>query len=208
MSESRTHRWRPPFSVRTHVFGLILVTLLPLLAFSAFLVIRSAEHEQEILAADVQDRTRATARDIERELGNLRSQLFLVVNAGDLQPGNFAALYARATAALGQRGMAVVLSQPDGTEVLDTRLPLGAALPDNPDRDAIRQVALSAVPYVSNLTIDPVTRAPEVMIHVPLMQQGKVAYVASLNVMPSLEAVLARQQVPASWIATISDRRG
>ena len=111
-----------------------------LLAFSAFLVIRSAEHEQQLLAATVQDRTRAAARDIEREIGNLRSQLFVVANAGALEPDNFAALYARATAALGQRGLALVLSQPDGKEVLDTRLPLGAALPDNPDLAGVRQV--------------------------------------------------------------------
>jgi signal transduction histidine kinase len=208
MSESRTRPLRPPFSVRAHVFGLILVTLLPLLAFSAFLVIRSAEHEQEILASAVQDRTRAAARDIERELGNLRSQLFVVANAGEVQPGNFAALYARAIAVLGPRGMAVVLSQPDGKEVLDTRLPLDATLPDNPDTEAIRHVADSGVPYVSNLTVSPVTHAPDVMVNVPLMQQGKVAYVASLNVMPAIDAILARQQLPPSWIATISDRRG
>jgi signal transduction histidine kinase len=190
------------------MLGLILVILLPLLAFGAFLVLRSAEHEQQILAATVQDRTRAAARDIEREIGNLRSQLFVVANAGELQPGNFAAFYARATTALGQRGLALVLSEPDGKEVLDTRLPLGVTLPDNPDLRAVRQVADSGLPYVSDLTVSPVTHLPVVMIHVPAMQNGKVAYVASLDVMPSLEAILARQQLPEDWLATIVDRRG
>jgi signal transduction histidine kinase len=208
MSESHRRRLRPPYTVRTHVLGLILVTLLPLLAFSAFLVIRSAEHEQEILAAAVQDRTRAAARDIERELGNLRGQLFIVANAGDLQPGSFAALYSRATAALGQRGLALVLSEPDGKEVLDTHLPLDAALPANPDLQAIRQVADRGVPYVSDLTLNPVSHTQSVMIHVPVMRQGKVAYVASLDVMPALERILARQQLPNAWIATLSDRHG
>jgi signal transduction histidine kinase len=208
MSESRWQRLRPPYAVRTHVLGLILVTLLPLLAFSAFLVIRSAEHEQAILAATVQDRTRAAARDIERELANLRSQLFIVANAGESQPGNFALLYARASATLGQRGLALVLSEPDGKEVLNTRHPLDAPLPDNPDRQAVRQVADSGIPYVSDLTISPATHAHSVMIHVPVMQNGKVAYVASLDVMPSLEQILARQQLPADWLATLADREG
>jgi signal transduction histidine kinase len=208
MSESRWRRLRPPFSVRTHVLGLILVTLLPLLAFSAFLVIRSAEHEQAILAAAVQDRTRAAARDVEREIGNLRSQLFVIANAGELQLGNFAELYARATAALGQRGLALVLSEPDGKEVLDTRLPLDAPLPNNPDRQAVRQVADSGMPYVSDLTLNPVTHKPVVMINVPVMQKGKVAYVAGLDVMPTLEQILASQQLPSGWLATIDDRNG
>ena len=51
MSESPRRRLRTPFSVRTHVIGLILVVLLPLLAFGAFLVLRTAEHEQALLAA-------------------------------------------------------------------------------------------------------------------------------------------------------------
>jgi signal transduction histidine kinase len=190
------------------VIGLILVALLPLLAFSTFLVLRSAEHEQALLAATVQDRTRAAARDIEREIGNLRSQLFVVANAGEAQPGNFAALYARATAALAHRGLALVLSDPDGKEVLDTNVPLGTPLPDNPDRRAVRQVADSGVPYVSDLTVNPVTRAPAVMVLVPVMQNGKVAYVASLDVMPVLEQMLARQQLPKDWLATINDRQG
>jgi signal transduction histidine kinase len=208
MSESRWRRLRPPFSVRTHVLGLILVILLPLLAFSAFLVLRSAEHEQQLLATTVQDRTRATARAFENELGNLRSQLFVIANANEPEPGNVAALYARANAALGQRGLALVLSEPDGKEVLDTRLPLGATPPDNPDLQAVRRVVESGQPYVSNLMTSPVTHAPAVMIHVPVMQKGKVAYVASLDVMPVLGQILARQQLPSDWLATLNDRRG
>jgi signal transduction histidine kinase len=208
MSDSSGRRVRQALSVRTYVLGLILVILLPLLAFSAFLVIRSAEHEQQLLAATVQDRTRAAARDVEREIGNLRSQLFVVANAGALEPDNFAALYARATAALGQRGLALVLSAPNGKEVLDTRLPLGAALPDNPDLAGVRQVVEQGEPYVADLTVSPVTHAPVVMIHVPAMQDGHVAYVASLDLMPMLAPLLARQQLPADWLAVIVDREG
>lgn len=208
MSESRWRRLQPPFAVRTHVLGLILVILLPLLAFSSFLVIRSAEHEQELLAATVQDRTRAAARDIERELASLRSQLFVIANAGDLPPDSFATLYTRATAALGPRGLALVLCTPDGKEVLDTRIPLGAALPDNVDLRAVRRVADSGNPYVSDLTVSPVTHAPVVMIHVPIMQNGKVAYVASLDVMPVLQQILSSQQLPSDWLATLSDGQG
>ena len=208
MSESRGRPSRSPLSVRVHVLGLILVILLPLLVFSAFLVIRSAEHEQQILAATVQDRTRAAARDIERELSNLRSQLFVIANAGVLEPGSFAELYARATTALGQRGLALVLSQPDGKEVLNTRLPLGAVLPENSDAAAVRQVVVSGQPYVSDLTLSSITRAPVVMMHVPVMEDGHVEYVASLDVMPMLESILALQQLPPDWLATIADRRG
>ena len=153
---------RPPFSVRTHVFGLILVTLLPLLAFSAFLVIRSAEHEQEILAAAVQDRTRAAARDIERELGNLRSQLFVVANAGRVCSR---AISPRSTRApprrWGRAAWRLVLSQPDGKEVLDTRLPLDARAAGQPGpRGDPRRSRPAASSMSSDLTVSPVTTRP------------------------------------------------
>jgi signal transduction histidine kinase len=208
MSKGRWHGSRPPRSVGTYVLGLILVTLVPLLAFSAFLVIRSAEHEQQILADAVQHRTRAAARDIEGEIGNLRSKLFVIANAAEPQPAYFAAFRARAIAALAPHALSLVLSAPDGTEVLDTHLPVDTAMPDNPDREAVRHVADTGVPYVSDLVIDSVTHAPIVTINVPVMRNGKVVYVASLNMLPLLETVLARQQLPAGWLATINDRRG
>ena len=87
MSEGQRRRLRLPLSVRTHMLGLILATLVPMLAFSAFLAIRAAEHEQALLAATVQDRTRAAARDLEQELTSLRALLFAVANTGNVSPG-------------------------------------------------------------------------------------------------------------------------
>jgi signal transduction histidine kinase len=208
MSKGRWDGLRPPRSVSTHVLGLILVTLVPLLAFSAFLVIRSAEHEQQLLANTVQDRTRAAARDIEGEIGSLRSKLLVAANAAEPQPANFAAFRARAATVLAPHTVALVLSEPDGKEVLDTSLSVGTPMPDNPDPQAVRRVVESGVPYVSDLVVNPVTHRPAVTINVPVMRGGKVIYVASLDVIPALEHILARQQLPAGWLATINDRHG
>src|SRR5690242_20641313 len=65
-------------SVRAHVIGLILVILTPLLAFSAFLVLRSAANEQDFMAATVRERTREAAAAIDHELGSLRTRLFML----------------------------------------------------------------------------------------------------------------------------------
>lgn len=199
---------RTPLSVRTHVLGLIIVVVVPLLAFSAFLVIRSAEHEQEILGATVRDRARAVARSLEGELAGLRSQLFILANSTVVEPGNLGELRARANAVFGQRNLAFVLSGPDGKEILDTRLPPDAPLPDSPDKQSIHYVTDWGLPSVSDLTRSPKTHAPAVMIHVPVLRQGTVAYVASLDVMPALERVLEQQQLPPGWLGTILDRQG
>lgn len=207
MSEGPSRRLRPPFSVSTYVLSLILVTLLPLLAFSAYLVLRSAEHEQAILAATVQDRTRAAARDLEQEISSLRARLF-VIASGEPAISTLPQLRARAAAVLGPGSADFVLSDPDGTEVLNTQLRPGAVLPRYPDLPALRRVATTGQPYISDYVANPADGEPWAAINVPVIQHGTVAYIASLNLIPLLEPVLRRQQLPPGWVAAINDRAG
>src|SRR5947209_20136984 len=69
---------RAPKSVRTYLVGLIFGVLLPLLGFSGFLVMRSAEREQDAIAATARNRTRIAATVIEDEISALRARLFLL----------------------------------------------------------------------------------------------------------------------------------
>lgn len=208
MKEGPSRHSRQPFSVRTLVISLILATLLPLLAFSAYLVLRSARHEQELLATLTHDRARTMARDLEQELSNLRARLFVIADAAPESPDMLAQLRARALAVLAPDAQPFVLSQPDGADVLDTRFPPGARLPANPDPAAVRRVVASGEPVVSNLVIDPTDHEPWVAINVPVIGHGKVLYVASLNVAPILTPMLKNQHWPPGWVAAIADANG
>ncbi len=99
-----------PRSVRTYLVGLIFGVLLPLLAFSGFLVIRSAEREQDAIAAAARTRTRIAATVIEDEIGALRGRLFLLAGGIGLQASDLREFHNRAKAAFG--GMTVILSDP------------------------------------------------------------------------------------------------
>ena len=199
---------RAPFAVRTYVFGLIVVVLVPLLAFSGFLVIRSAQHEQELMAATVRERTRGSARAFERELGVLRDDLLVIANSEALSPGNLPALYARANDTPQRHGQMVVLSDAEGRELVNTLLPLDARLPDFPDPEAIRKVVATGLPYVSDLTISSASHQPVVMINEPILQNGRVAYIISMDVIPSLAQLATQLQLPQDWLITILDRNG
>lgn len=199
---------RRPFTVGTYVLGLIVAALIPLLGFSAYLVIRSAQHEQELLGATVRARTRGFARDFERELGTLRSNLFMLANVGAFEGEGFAAFYARAHDELRQRGMTIVLNDLDGNEVVNTSVPLGDPLPRSDDRDAVRHVVANGQPYVSDLTLSPATKKPVVWLNDPVFEGSSLAYVASMNVLPALTALLQQMQLPHGWIAVILDRHG
>jgi signal transduction histidine kinase len=201
-------RFSSPLSVRTCMVGLILAVVLPLLAFSAFLVLRSAEHEQEIMANTVRGRTQTAAATVDHELSLLRSHLFVLAASKYLQIGDLAAFHAQATEAASRHGMNVVLSDLTGQEIVNTRLPFGETLPMSTAADAIRRIVATGQPDISDLTIGAVSRRPVIAISIPVFRDDRLSYVLSLNVASRLPTILAQLDLPADWIVTIVDRRG
>jgi signal transduction histidine kinase len=199
---------RTPLSVRTQIVGLVLAVVVPLLAFSAFLVHRSAEHEQESMAGTVRERAQTASATIDHELSLLRARLFALAGSSYLQAGNFAAFHVQASQAVNVDGLRIVLSDLSGQEVINTRVPFGEKLPVTTDVDAIRRVVATGQPDISDLTRDAVTGEPVIAINVPVFRDDRLAYVLSLDVAPRIPRILARLELPKDWIAAVSDRKG
>ena len=196
------------FSVRTHVIGLILVVVIPLLAFGAFLVLRFALQEQDFMASTVRERTREAAAAIDHELGTLRSRLLVLAGSRYLQTGDLAAFHAEAAEAMQADGLSVAVSDSDGRELLNTRAGPGAPPGPAPDPEVIRQVAATLAPEVTRYTRDPVTGVRSIAISVPVLRDRRAIYVLSLDIAPWLPRMLADLNLPPDWLVTINDRAG
>jgi signal transduction histidine kinase len=196
------------FSVRAHVIGLILVIIAPLLAFSAFLVLRFAAHEQDFMASSVRERTREAAAAIDHELGALRTRLFILAGSGYLQTGDLTAFHAQALEAVSPDGLNVELSDPDGRELVNTRARRDTGFGMAADPAVIRHVATTLLPEISNLTKDTVTGETFIAISVPVLNNGRAVYVLSLNIAPLLPRILADLNLPPDWLVAIDDRAG
>ncbi len=197
---------RTPRSVHTYLVGLIVGALLPLLGFSGFLVIRSAQNEQDALATMARNRTRIATSAIEDELGSLRARLFLLAGGMSTRTGDLGEFHARAKEAFG--GMTVILTTAAGQEVINTSVPYGEALPDNPDQAMIRHVAETLQPFVADMSRDQTSRQPVVTINVPITRANRLVYVLSLDILSTLPRILAELDLPRGWVAAIFDRRG
>lgn len=200
--------WSSCLSVRNHVVGLILVIVAPLLAFNAFLVLRSASHEQEVMAETVRQRTREAAAAIDHELGTLRSRLFVLAGSHDIQAGNFEGFRTQAIEVAKPYDLSVVLTDLAGQQLVNTRAAVGAPLPMSADMEAIRQVAETGQPNVSNLTWGAVTGEFYIAVNVPVLRDGRLTYVLSLNIAPMLPKLMADLHLPAEWLVNIADRAG
>jgi signal transduction histidine kinase len=196
------------FTVRTHVLGLILVIVAPLLAFSAYLVLRSATHEQDVMANAVRERTREAAASLDHDLGALRTRLFMLAGSHSLLAGDFAAFRVQALDVTRPHGLSLVLSDLAGQELVDTRAEPDQTLPVSTDLEAIRRVVATGEPDVSELTRGAVTGEPFIAVNVPVLRDGRLSYVLSLNIAPMLAAMVAGLDLPAEWLVTIADRAG
>lgn len=199
---------RPRLSVRTHVVGLILVILMPLLAFGAFLVLRSAANEEHMMAATVREHTRQAAAAIDHDLGSLRTRLFMLAASHSLQTGDLATFRAEAVAAVTPDGLSLVLVDPAGQELINTRAGPEATLPMTPDPEAIRRAVDSHLPDMSNLKHDAVTDELCVALNVPVFRDGSLVYLLSLNIAPLLPRMVTDLHLPRDWLVTIADRAG
>jgi signal transduction histidine kinase len=197
---------RAPRSVRTYLVFLIIGVLLPPLLFGGFLVIRSAEHEQDVMATSVRNRTRIAAAAIEDELDTLRGRLFLLAGRLSLQTSDLNDFHKRAKEEFG--AMTVVLSSATGQEIVNTSVPYGQPLPDNPDQAATRYVAETQQPRIGDMSFDPLTHRPAITIDVPVTRDSRLVYVLSLDIMSTLPRLLAELDLPQGWVAGVFDREG
>ena len=190
------------------MIGLILVVVTPLLLFSAFLVLRSAEHEQEIMASTVRERTQVASSAIDNEIGAMRARLFILAASANLQIGHLDAFREQASDTALQMGLAVILSDPTGQELVDTHVLPNEPLPMMTDLDAIHRVVATGQPDISNLTMDPVTHEFMIALSVPILRDGQLVYVLSFNIAPAMAQNLTELKLPPEWIVPIIDRRG
>ncbi len=197
---------RQPRSVHIYLVRMIAGVLLPLLGFSCFLVIRSAEHEQDATATMARNRTRIAAAAIEDELGSLRARLFLLAGELSLQTSDLNEFQTSAKKDFGD--MTVILSNAAGQEIVNSSVPYGLPLPVNPDQATVRQVAESQRPLIAGLPHDPIAHRPVTTINVPVSRDSQLVYVLSLDISSTLPRILGELDLPEGWIAAIFDQQG
>jgi signal transduction histidine kinase len=194
----------PP--VRAYVAILILAVTMPLLGFCAYLVLRSATHEQEVMGHMVQEQTRDAAAGIDRELAALRPRLFRLGSSQYLLHDDLERFQAQAEEMVGQDGLGVVLSDTQGRTILTAGTT--ASLTVKPDPDALRGVVASGRPNVSDMVRDTDTGRLFIFLNAPVMREGQMAYILSLDVEPLLPRYINDLGLPPNWIITISDQVG
>ena len=197
--------------LRSHLIILVLVAVLPLLAFSVILLGLAADSERNATERGLRATGRAMGTAVDHTLDNAIGALELLATSDLIDAGDLAAFHVAAARALeAQPGwLSVAVVDPQGRQLLNTLQPTGTALPPPADTRTVSAVLAQRTPVVSDLISGDLPGRAHVVVAVPVLRNG----VLRGGLLTALDAttfvrVLQSQQLPNGWVAGIVDGRG
>jgi two-component sensor histidine kinase/PAS domain-containing protein len=188
---------------------LCLAIVVPVLALAGALATFYASAERDRLGQTALRAATAAMFALDRDLAGLIAATEVLSLSTELQSGDLDAFDSEARRVRDRLGVNVVMRDRASRQVVNTRLPRGAPLPQNPDFASDRRVLETGRPDISDLIEGAVTRAPLFIVNVPVIRDGAVEYLLNLSLPPERvrEAVRVGASVPG-WTVTVLDRDG
>ena len=200
------------FSLRTHLLVLVIGTLLPALAVAALLIARVIDDNRVAAEQELMASARAQATEIDRELSGTIRALQGLAQSDHLTTADFGAFRDQALRSLPEQPMwyALVLSRPDGQQIIDTALAEGEPLPAAVDPDVFARVITTHQPVIGDLRIGRIIKQPGFPVYVPVIRNGQVLYVLSaLITSKAFAEVLNREaKISDEWVRGVVDANG
>ena len=196
--------------LRSHLTVLVLGTLLPILIFTALLILLYHQQTRRVTEDGLEDTARALSMTLDREFGASIGALQVLATHDVLRTGNLRELDRIARGILASqkpRWDNIVLYDPMGRELVNLRVPFGTPLPATTDVELIERVVRPSTPGVSNLFRGRQSGKLLVRVAVPVIAQGSPRYVLGASVDPaSLTALVAQAPLPGGSLVAVLDR--
>ena len=193
--------------LRSHVLIIATATLLPIIVFTCLVVVllfqKMRDEQLQNLLGTARALSLALDRSFEKGIGTLNA----LATSRQLRDGDLKKFHeeSRRVLAAHEGAEAIVLVDPAGQQIINTRVPFGERLPRGGGAVAPR-VARSRAPAVSNLITGPVVKRPLVVVGVPVTFDGAVKYVLTMALSPAfLQTLLEQQCILSDSLCTVID---
>jgi signal transduction histidine kinase/ActR/RegA family two-component response regulator len=199
--------------LRSHLFLLVLATAVPLLAFALLASGLLVQHENENFVAAVKNRNRAFMSAVDAELKGSIVTLQALASSRRLAQGDLKGFHddARAVLTTQPNWLNVILLSADGRQLVNAATFPGEPLPAKPEESRSLQQAIATLsPAVGGVqSRGPFINRPGIPLRVPLVREGKLAYVLTALLKPeSFQALFESQHVPEGWVSGLVDAQG
>ncbi len=196
--------------LRSHLLLLAIGAVLPFVVFAATIAILLVERERQTFLHSAMERTRALMTAVDSELRGAATTLEAIATSRALHSGDLAAFHAEMIAVLASQPHwhNVVLAAPSGQQLANAVIPFGSALPIMADPETTQQVVETRAPAIGRLSEGRVIHRLGVPVRVPVLREGRVAYLVTAFVDPeSLSTLLKAQRLPEDWVLAVADRQ-
>ena len=200
----------PSVSLRKRLYFLVAVGILPLAAMAGIGLYALAQQQRGQTERAGLELARALATAVDAELRGIISVLEALATSIALDGPDLSRFRERADRVLATQPSwaAVMLADPVGKRILDTRFPPGASLPPLAESRSFEAVVRTREPVVGNL-VPGVAGALLFAVRVPVIRNGEVRFVLSGLVKPeTMLGVIKRQRAPDDWVISIFDANG
>lgn len=195
--------------ISAYLVLLVMATSLPVVISAAFLAYHFVAESSQLKKAEYEDRLRLMRNATELRIANIIEDLQILALSPSIASGNFADFRDHAIDAVRLiGGVAIVLYDPDGQQVVNTRLDLNAPLPKRVDFDVERRAIETGEPQVSGLQKAVLDGQPIVTIAVPVRIAGQNRYALNIGLTTSYLSGLMDQYVSAGLVGSIIDANG
>jgi signal transduction histidine kinase len=205
---------RSPLGIQARLMALAAVTALPLVALVGVAVISFIDLQRQQLENEVAGKVNALVNDVDQQIRAIQVELKMLASLPSVQSGDLATFDRQLRAAVQVYGTALVLHDTHGQQLINTYLPLGARLPHATNTEMHDRVVATGLPQVSDLITGAALRQPIISVGVPVIRDGRVAYVLAMGVKPKIlssllsEKNLVSEAISPDWTIAIVDRKG
>jgi len=197
--------------IRTRLLILILAILVPTFTAAALAVGYVYLEERRGQENSIKETVRAFALLIDNELEIKEGMLRALATSPALARGDLDEFYRHARLLAPTPETVIILHEPGGRQLLNTRVPLGNPLPlkrsSNIDELMARYGENRTL--VSDLFKAPLGGKHDFLVQVPVRIDGEIRYFLSIGINAgSLQTTMSQQRFPADWAVSVVDRKG
>ena len=204
-SPEGARRW----SLRVHLFALVLGCALPLLGLAVNAVWELNRALQDVSNQQILGTARALSAAIDEQLtGAVRALEALALDPA-LDRGELAEFHARSQLLAKRHGSLITLIRPDGAMVLNSNQPYGGPVAMSGVLTFDRTAFETGRSQITDLFLGPISHEYSVSAIVPVVRAGKMLYALHMGLAArAISDILVAQNLPASWIVSVADRKG
>lgn len=197
-------------SIGHHLLLLALGTLLPVVLFAAGLAVLQAQQERQTFERAMHDRVVAISSVVDAELRVAVGALRTLAQSQSLIDGELERFHGLAIRVknLHPDWVSVILAGDDGLQQVNAMRPYSAE-PMRVDETASFEAVLRTLkPASGGLSMGPQAAQPAFAVRVPVLREGRLAYVLTAMVSPTaISRILREQSMPDDWVASVVDRQ-